>query len=324
MDIYVPDYYNSFACKADKCMHSCCVGWEIDIDEESYQRYSKMEGKLGKRLRECIASEDGAYRFVLDGNERCPFLNDSGLCDIIIEKGEDCLCEICRYHPRYRNFFSDRIEMGIGLSCEAAAELVVCHKEKVGMRLLTADGENEVCDTGEQTFFELREQVLGVLQNRDVPIAERLEALKSSVCRTEHGMCAVETIGFFYELECLDPEWRLLLQELKQQLERNGTEAEEGFMPVLPNELDVAFEQIAVYFVYRHTADSVWNGDFWERVLFSVIGTELIMLLCGMLAKKVKPDESIIADLVRRYSAEVEYSEENTECVLRWLTNFLK
>ena len=29
-----PDYYKKFNCKKEKCRHNCCVGWEIDIDDE--------------------------------------------------------------------------------------------------------------------------------------------------------------------------------------------------------------------------------------------------------------------------------------------------
>ena len=31
MKLYAPKYYNEFKCIADKCTHSCCVGWEIDM-----------------------------------------------------------------------------------------------------------------------------------------------------------------------------------------------------------------------------------------------------------------------------------------------------
>ena len=35
MKLYAPGYYKRFACIASKCRHSCCVGWEIDIDPET-------------------------------------------------------------------------------------------------------------------------------------------------------------------------------------------------------------------------------------------------------------------------------------------------
>ena len=48
MILRVPSYYKTFQCIADKCEHSCCIGWEIDIDEDSYDYYMGIEGALNK------------------------------------------------------------------------------------------------------------------------------------------------------------------------------------------------------------------------------------------------------------------------------------
>ena len=45
-----PDYYPEFSCIAGACKHSCCIGWEIDVDEEALARFSKVEGELGQSL----------------------------------------------------------------------------------------------------------------------------------------------------------------------------------------------------------------------------------------------------------------------------------
>ena len=69
--------------------------------------------------------------FKLGVNERCPFLNNNGLCDIIINLGEDMLCQICSDHPRFRNFYECFTEIGLGLTCEAAAKIILTKKEKL-------------------------------------------------------------------------------------------------------------------------------------------------------------------------------------------------
>ena len=125
MKIVVPNYYKEFQCIASACRHSCCIGWEIDIDSATYSYYGSIGGDIGERLKECTAVNDGQAHFILDKNERCPFLNCNGLCDIITECGEESLCDICADHPRFRNFFSDRTEIGLGLCCEAAAKLIL-------------------------------------------------------------------------------------------------------------------------------------------------------------------------------------------------------
>ena len=42
MKLFAPKYYEDFSCIADKCRHSCCIGWEIDIDPETLAKYSAL------------------------------------------------------------------------------------------------------------------------------------------------------------------------------------------------------------------------------------------------------------------------------------------
>ena len=133
MEIYAPDYYLKFKCIADKCRHSCCIGWDVYVDDETLQKYAREGSELGSSIRNALTElEDGTgFKMCQDG--RCPFLDDSGLCDIITQKGDDLLCEICREHPRFYNFFSDRIETGIGLSCEEASRIITGAEVPAGL-----------------------------------------------------------------------------------------------------------------------------------------------------------------------------------------------
>lgn len=122
--VIVPDYYSRFRCIADRCRHNCCIGWEIDIDPDTYALYRTVGGDFGKRLRDGILHGDQpCYR--LDKDERCAFLNGRGLCDIILTLGEDALCDICTDHPRFRTYLGDDLRLGIGLCCEAACRLIL-------------------------------------------------------------------------------------------------------------------------------------------------------------------------------------------------------
>ena len=52
-----PNYYKKFKCIADKCRHSCCVGWEIDIDKDTMRKYSELSHPYGKKIRESIEND---------------------------------------------------------------------------------------------------------------------------------------------------------------------------------------------------------------------------------------------------------------------------
>ena len=44
-----PDYFERFQCSASDCTDNCCIGWEIDIDERTAERYKKVQGELGQK-----------------------------------------------------------------------------------------------------------------------------------------------------------------------------------------------------------------------------------------------------------------------------------
>ena len=160
MKLIAPEYYTKFHCIADKCRHSCCVGWEIAIDPDKLVYYRSIEGEFGARLQKGIAEADDAAQFILDDEERCPFLNRTGLCDMITALGEDALCQICRDHPRFRNFYADRTEIGLGLCCEAAGELILSQQEKLTLITLEDDGAADLPDIADESLLAWREELL--------------------------------------------------------------------------------------------------------------------------------------------------------------------
>ena len=143
MKTLVPNYYKKFRCIADKCRHNCCVGWEIDIDDDTLGYYSDLSGDFGKKVRQNIDFDDECPHFILKEGDRCPFLEPDGLCEIIKRLGEDALCDICTDHPRFRNFFSEHTEMGLGLCCEEAARIILSSDEP--FELVPTDEDFSVC-----------------------------------------------------------------------------------------------------------------------------------------------------------------------------------
>ncbi|MEF2864488.1 MAG: flagellin lysine-N-methylase, partial [Eubacteriales bacterium] len=81
-----PAYYKAFRCIGSDCTENCCIGWEIDVDEDSLAYYETVPGDFGERLRASIAPADEQTgepaHFRLDAEERCPLLNDCNLCEV--------------------------------------------------------------------------------------------------------------------------------------------------------------------------------------------------------------------------------------------------
>ena len=303
MKTYAPNYYEKFRCIAGECRHSCCIGWDVYIDDETLEKYDTLGGETGKVLRSQLTEkEDGVCLAMCEGG-KCPMLNTQGLCQIILEHGESYISEICREHPRFYNFFSDRTEVGLGLSCEEAARIILSQEEKTELTVVSEDeAEEEELWDDEADILVKRAQIFDALQNRGESLSARAEKMLS-VCGAHFPeKTAAEWAEIFRSLEMLDESWADALDML-----------EHADMSAEMEELALPLEQLLVYFVYRHTPEAADERDFAARVAFAHLGFTVIRALCA--AKKAASGKCTLAylcDFARRYSAEIEYSPENT------------
>lgn len=298
MKFIVPDYYKDFCCIAERCRHNCCIGWEIDIDDDTYELYKNIPGGFGDRLRDGI-SHGETLCFKLGEDERCVFLNERGLCDIILNLGEDALCDICTDHPRFRNFFADRTEIGLGLCCEEACRVILGCTDTVKLSEIEDDGE-DVPDPLETDFFSERQHVFDVLQDRSMTLADRLCRLSAEYVISDDLRSPTKWAEFYCGLERLNYEWDKYLDVLADC---------DSF--AAPDGTEAVWEQLAVYLVYRHTAENLMS----EGLAFCIHTVRLLCTLCTA----VSADFSEICDICRMWSSEIEYSEENTKSVIEKL-----
>jgi len=302
--VVYPDYYPEFFCIAGACRHSCCVGWEIDVDEAALARFSAVEGELGQRLKDNISMEDIPH-FRLKEGDRCPFLNEAGLCDLILELGEESLCEICEKHPRFYNWFSDHTEVGLGLCCEEAGRLILSRAEPVKL----------VGDLPEEPdgMFLLREELFAIVQDRSKPLSKREEDVLTYVGAVLPEKSMAEWAGFLLELERLDEAWTARLERLKAPVDL------EGFDTYMADR-QTEYEQFLVYLLYRHLSEAVDPFDLAGRAAFAVWGCGLLRQLGAAVWTDTGefPFEQQV-ELARLFSSELEYSDENLDLILEQL-----
>lgn len=306
MQSIFPDYYKDFKCIAGRCQNSCCIGWEIDIDPDTAAYYASVPGAFGERLQKHI-SRDGVPHFILGEKERCPFLNTENLCDIILTLGEEHLCGICTDHPRFRNELPGRMETGLGLCCEEAARLILTQKEPVR---LVASGEDE---GEEDEILALRDEILLTLQDRTFTIPERIEEMLA-MCGTslpERNMC--EWAELLLGLERLDKQWTAVLRFLKSEWQNADTAGFDAFMADRQTE----YEQLLCYFIYRHFANGTDLPDAAARACFAALAYQIIHAI-GASVWTIGRNFTVEAqiELVRLFSSEIEYSEENLDFLL--------
>lgn len=188
MKFRYPSYYEKFRCIADRCEDTCCAGWEIDIDDASYEYYMGVEGAFGERLRANIKEYDAEaadvyeqHGFVLKENRRCPFLDEHNLCDIYRELGEDALCSVCTDTPRNYLEYGGAREVSLSASCAEAGRLIygdaspMTFVEKEIAEELEWEESEEELQLAEQ-IRQARDVMIGILQDRSVDIQVRVRA----------------------------------------------------------------------------------------------------------------------------------------------------
>ncbi len=285
-----PDFFDGFTCLAGGCHDTCCAGWEIDVDEETAALYSAMPGENGERLRRILSgcrNADGTLSLCREG-ERCPFLQNDGLCRLIIDAGEEALCDICREHPRFYEWGGGVCEAGLGLCCEEAAELWLSHD----VRFLCEDDGETPSEADRVMLAEQSAAVEAVLSSPKLgeALASLLEADGKPDASDEADAAAYyrDLTAFVGGLEALDPHFP------------------ERFAAFPEPTDDRRFRRLAAAFLYRWRFESTRTE--WLR--FAAAGVLLVRAMGG------RPESA-----AKDFSKEIEYDPDNQTALAGWLAS---
>ena len=327
MKIKVPDYFNSFKCTADKCTDSCCIGWEIVIDDASMAKYKALDHEIGREI--CKKTTHGC--FPLDENGRCAFLDEKGLCRIISSLGDGYLCDICREHPRYYGVGRDGIEGGIGLSCEAAAEIILSLESIPNF--LSIDRDVNYCD--EDDFADISDSLREILYHGiftrgmheligkylayaqaadDVAFNASTSGKSVKIPKVDYIPAENEEIRrmlkyaltLFSECEALTDKWNTLLERAGKVEITTVLAKEKLTRPLL------------YYFTHRYIREGVEDMSLGARVLFALCSA----LVITSISEVIGMDKAEVKSAVL-FSKNIEYSTDNVEYLLDGFSELL-
>lgn len=198
VNMFIPKYMLTFKCIGSACTDTCCAGWDINIDEDTYKKYTNCTGELKElvqgKFRENKNSDDYLNKgfMILKEHNKCPFLNDNLLCDIHGGVGEENLCITCKRFPRVYNIIDDIYEKSGLASCPEICTKAFLNKDKmefieieesvdesaIEIRRIIDTGVFEGSDSLLQYFWDIRVNSINIMQNRNFSIEERLSILK--------------------------------------------------------------------------------------------------------------------------------------------------
>lgn len=316
-----PNYYKDFKCISSECEDNCCIGWEIDIDEKTARKYMNIENEHMKlKLKNNIKFDNETFSFKLNG-QRCAFLNDNNLCEIIISLGEEYLCEICNNHPRFYNEYCNVLEIGVGLSCPKANSLIL--SENYNGNLVY---EGSLCNelpSMEKVIFNFRDDCFTLLDNTKFTLFEKINIIidnaynlqdcideneilkfnftkKISIDHDNKNYSEIiynlkEIINIYLSLEILDYEWKRLLNKSLNSIDN-----------ILHSKLmfkEYKIKNMIKYFLYRYLIKTNEDNDLISKIQLCIVSVIMIIIL-----SQINNDFDKVA---RLYSKEIEYCETN-------------
>lgn len=337
MEMTAPSYYKDFRCLADACRDNCCrTGWEIEVDESTMDYYRSLPQPQRDRILAGIGrDEEGAF-CILPREGQCPFLNEQGLCSLVIELGEEHIGDICTLHPRYREWFPGRMEIGVGLCCEEAARLILSDPAPAEFETYLTDSDPDDEEDEDAPLYlpllELRDRLFALVQDRSLPLRRRmanaLRLAKSAQEEINRGISPAADIApsglegepgdwqaalaalleTHREMEYLEQDWMDSVVDLQAHL----TELDwPGFGAAL-GERSYEYEHLCVYLLFRYALKAVYDGDLLGKVWQTVT---MVLTMAALGARQwQRTGRFTLADqieITRQYSKEVEYSDDN-------------
>lgn len=309
-----PKYMAEFHCIGSKCEDSCCVGWRVDIDKETYQKYKEVNDIELKPIfekhvnRKHNQKNNTSYAKInMDKEQKCPFLDENMLCKIQMNLGESYLSKTCALYPRGVKQVDGKLERSATMSCPEIVRLALFCPEGIIFEQVEEDIHDrikigEILDTEghlylnkpQRYFWDIRLFSIGLLQNREYSLADRLILLGISYKKIEklheEGRCA---------------DIPALLETLSEMVDSGSFKSELDNVPVnIELQLKLAKEMADKRFV-----DGFSNKRYMNCVIESLMG---IGYKDGELLENVlrKYDDSL-KQYVKPYFKEKEYVFEN-------------
>lgn len=347
-----PHFYDDFKCIAGRCPDTCCANWNIEIDNDSLEKYMSVQNSFGNRLINSVDWENAVFR---QYNGQCVLHNDDGLCDLQLEMGADGLCDTCRQYPRHVEEFENLREVSLSLSCPEAVRMLLCCSEKMSFLEYETDEVDDFDDFDTDFFAYLkiaRKKIFNILQDRNMSIATRLgivldlsvklqeciNNLNEFVLSLEDRKLSVNIasgqtykyhlmrnqFSFFYEMDIQRGSWEIFLNEVWASLYECSQEDYEQIYQRFVEychkgsngiDFDIIGEQLAVFFIYVYFLGAVYDEDIYAKTAMTVFSVQWIFEFT--MAVWVKNNYALTIDdvikIVYSYARELEHSDFNLD-----------
>ena len=257
-------------------------------------RYHSMTGSLGESLRQAITVDDEGSHFIFSkAQPMCPLLNEKGLCKVVLELGEEGLCNTCHMHPRFYKYIEDLELCGVGLSCEASVELLA-RQEPMDLLLFTMEDDHNEFNSEERL----------TLHNVFELLAFDLDPNLFQYTPKPSKQSFKELLDLYKQTEPIDENWTAQVNTLSSKLDQLITSVQ----TCIQHEDMSLFNKVYQYILYRQI-DMLSDYSLESILAYAKDGTDYILIASALDGQPLKQ--------VARWSQQIEYDEDNVELLLQ-------
>ena len=222
----------------------------------------------------------------------CPLLDENGLCKVVLELGEEGLCDTCHMHPRFYKYIEDLELCGVGLSCEASVELLAQNKTIDSLLFTIEDDDNE---------FTSEERL--TLQNVFELLAFDLNPNLFQYVPNPTKQSFKELLDLYKKTEPIDENWTAQVNTLSSKLDQLTA----SIQTYIQQEDMSLFNKVYQYILYRQI-DMLSDYSLESILAYAKDGTDYILMASALEGQPLKQ--------IARWSQQIEYDEDNVELLL--------
>lgn len=317
-----PSFYNKFECIGAECKFNCCTYiWQIDFTKEEFRNIKRriQTEEFRRTFQNAFIKEKGQdyYYIKFDEKGNCKFLDEDGLCSMYKEVGPENMSLTCKIFPRFCTYHVNRYECFLSVGCEEVVRFLMKEKDGISLEIVEreiSDAErassaeilarNQLKDSANAYWNDLKILLVGVLQNREYTFGERMVVLGLAMKKIDEMEKKGEFIKIAkyienFVIDFYNIENRKIYNKAFENINKDGSIR--------------AFQTICTYFLNEN--DSLIEFD--KKI------TDRIGLKRGVIMQNMSISKASIEYDTEKYQQAMEEFEEFIKGKEHWIENVM-
>lgn len=331
-----PAYVNEFKCDGRFCGCRCCRDWRILVDDDTYKKFSTLDGSSRKKILENIEwkrdidADIDVMTLKLNDNGLCSFLTEDGLCSIQKNFGEDFLTAICQSFPRVTYKFNENFfEQSMTLTCPVAAQMILLPFEPIKFIEVNKVKTRAIISLKKfsrnvDDFTRFQMDAIKILQDRNFTINQRLKnfykLLGGKILNNvefnlkNHSLTIVDIFNKIYDAKLDEQKKNELRGNYLRYSEKILGDVKENFSNVLENYL-------VNEFFLRCYPNAFGGGDVINARIF-ITGYRLLeFALVLSVISKTKMTVGDMASLIISVNDKLDHSHGGMDAIIEFVNS---